>query len=230
MTAIRRIPLAQLDPEIDALIKSELKRQQTHLELIASENFTLPAIMEAQGSVLTNKYAEGYPGKRWYGGCEFVDTVEQLAQAILADASLTQRLLRLANSPLYRTRDAAPVTTVSRALVLLGFDQIRLDDAVDEEHRVAVGHQLLDGADVHHLAVDDGAAEVRRQHLLADSHGELAVEPVPRAHGEHALPRVDVARDAAQAQRPHVAQVREVRGRAARGEGHRCGGAARGGG
>ena len=79
MTAIRRIPLAQLDPEIDALIKSELKRQQTHIELIASENFTLPAIMEAQGSVLTNKYAEGYPGKRWYGGCEFVDTVEQLA-------------------------------------------------------------------------------------------------------------------------------------------------------
>jgi glycine hydroxymethyltransferase len=79
MTAIRRIPLAQLDPEIDTLIKSELKRQQTHLELIASENFTLPAIMEAQGSVLTNKYAEGYPGKRWYGGCEFVDTVEQLA-------------------------------------------------------------------------------------------------------------------------------------------------------
>ena len=79
MTAIRRIPLAQLDPEIDALIKSELKHQQTHLELIASENFTLPAIMEAQGSVLTNKYAEGYPGKRWYGGCEFVDTVEQLA-------------------------------------------------------------------------------------------------------------------------------------------------------
>jgi glycine hydroxymethyltransferase len=79
MTAIRRIPLAQLDPEIDALIQSELKRQQTHLELIASENFTLPAIMEAQGSVLTNKYAEGYPGKRWYGGCEFVDTVEQLA-------------------------------------------------------------------------------------------------------------------------------------------------------
>ena len=79
MTAIRRIPLAQLDPEIDALIQSELKRQQTHLELIASENFTYPAVMEAQGSVLTNKYAEGYPGKRWYGGCEFVDTVEQLA-------------------------------------------------------------------------------------------------------------------------------------------------------
>jgi len=79
MTAIRRIPLAQLDPEIDRLIKAELKRQQTHIELIASENFTLPAVMEAQGSILTNKYAEGYPGKRWYGGCEIVDQVEQLA-------------------------------------------------------------------------------------------------------------------------------------------------------
>jgi glycine hydroxymethyltransferase len=79
MTAIRRIPLAQLDPEIDRLIKAELKRQQTHIELIASENFTLPAVMEAQGSILTNKYAEGYPGKRWYGGCENVDQVEQLA-------------------------------------------------------------------------------------------------------------------------------------------------------
>jgi len=79
MTAIRRIPLAQLDPAIDALIKAELKRQQTHIELIASENFTLPAVMEAQGSVLTNKYAEGYPGKRWYGGCEHVDAIEQIA-------------------------------------------------------------------------------------------------------------------------------------------------------
>ncbi len=79
MTAISRIPLAQLDPEIDRLIKAELKRQQTHIELIASENFTLPAIMEVQGSILTNKYAEGYPGKRWYGGCEIVDQIEQLA-------------------------------------------------------------------------------------------------------------------------------------------------------
>ena len=79
MTAIRRIALAQLDPEIAAAIAAELRRQQSHIELIASENFTLPAVMEAQGSVLTNKYAEGYPGKRWYGGCEHVDVVEQLA-------------------------------------------------------------------------------------------------------------------------------------------------------
>ncbi|HVU36650.1 MAG TPA: serine hydroxymethyltransferase [Opitutaceae bacterium] len=71
--------LSSVDPEIHAAISAELGRQQSHIELIASENFTYPAVMEAQGSVLTNKYAEGYPGKRWYGGCEFVDQVEQLA-------------------------------------------------------------------------------------------------------------------------------------------------------
>jgi glycine hydroxymethyltransferase len=72
-------PLQTLDPEIYSAIASEFGRQQSHIELIASENFTYPAVLEAQGSVLTNKYAEGYPGRRWYGGCEFVDKVEQLA-------------------------------------------------------------------------------------------------------------------------------------------------------
>ena len=72
-------PLRTLDPEIYSAISAELARQQSHIELIASENFTYPAVMEAQGSVLTNKYAEGYPGKRWYGGCEHVDKVENLA-------------------------------------------------------------------------------------------------------------------------------------------------------
>ncbi|MEG6585173.1 serine hydroxymethyltransferase [Dendrosporobacter sp. 1207_IL3150] len=71
--------LAKLDPEIANAIELELKRQQNKLELIASENFVSQAVMEAQGSVLTNKYAEGYPGKRYYGGCEYVDIVEQLA-------------------------------------------------------------------------------------------------------------------------------------------------------
>jgi len=71
--------LEQYDAEIFKAIEAERQRQQNHIELIASENFTLPAVMEAQGSVLTNKYAEGYPGKRWYGGCEHVDVVEQLA-------------------------------------------------------------------------------------------------------------------------------------------------------
>ena len=71
--------LAEVDPEIGAAIAAEAKRQFEHIELIASENFVSRAVMEAQGSVLTNKYAEGYPGRRWYGGCEFVDIAEQLA-------------------------------------------------------------------------------------------------------------------------------------------------------
>ena len=71
--------LQKVDPEIAAAIALEKGRQQNKLELIASENFVSPAVMEAQGSVLTNKYAEGYPGKRYYGGCEHVDVVEQLA-------------------------------------------------------------------------------------------------------------------------------------------------------
>ncbi|HTL72473.1 MAG TPA: ribose 5-phosphate isomerase B, partial [bacterium] len=71
--------LANVDPEIANSIEHERKRQQENIELIASENFTSPAVMEAQGSVLTNKYAEGYPKKRWYGGCENVDSIEQLA-------------------------------------------------------------------------------------------------------------------------------------------------------
>ena len=71
--------LRAVDPEIADVIEHEQKRQQDNIELIASENFTSPAVMEAQGSVLTNKYAEGYPKRRWYGGCEYVDAVEQLA-------------------------------------------------------------------------------------------------------------------------------------------------------
>jgi len=71
--------LAQVDPEIAVLVRNETERQEEGLELIASENFVSPAVLEAVGSVLTNKYAEGYPGKRYYGGCEFVDQVETLA-------------------------------------------------------------------------------------------------------------------------------------------------------
>lgn len=71
--------LAAVDPELLAVIGLENQRQQDHIELIASENYTSPAVMEAQGSQLTNKYAEGYPGKRYYGGCEHVDVVEQMA-------------------------------------------------------------------------------------------------------------------------------------------------------
>jgi len=71
--------LEAVDPEINAVIQREHRRQEQHIELIASENYTSPAVMAAQGSQLTNKYAEGYPGRRYYGGCEFVDGAEQLA-------------------------------------------------------------------------------------------------------------------------------------------------------
>lgn len=73
------ISIAEFDPEIAQAISNEDARQEAHIELIASENYCSPAVMEAQGSKLTNKYAEGYPGKRYYGGCEYVDVIEQLA-------------------------------------------------------------------------------------------------------------------------------------------------------
>lgn len=75
----KSVTLAQYDPDLAAAIAQEDQRQQDHVELIASENYVSCAVMEAQGSQLTNKYAEGYPGKRYYGGCEYVDIVEQLA-------------------------------------------------------------------------------------------------------------------------------------------------------
>src|SRR6185369_9387081 len=74
-----RTPLKEKDAEIDELIKKEIKRQETELQLIASENYTSQAVLEAQGSILTNKYAEGYPFQRYYGGCEVVDAIETLA-------------------------------------------------------------------------------------------------------------------------------------------------------
>ncbi|MEK0433061.1 MAG: serine hydroxymethyltransferase [Pseudomonadota bacterium] len=72
------LDISQCDPELWSAVQHEAKRQEEHIELIASENYTSPAVMRVQGSILTNKYAEGYPGKRYYGGCEFVDMVEQL--------------------------------------------------------------------------------------------------------------------------------------------------------
>jgi glycine hydroxymethyltransferase len=79
MTDTFNAPLAEVDPEIAAVLEQELGRQRDYLEMIASENFVPRAVLESQGSVLTNKYAEGYPGRRYYGGCEFVDIAESLA-------------------------------------------------------------------------------------------------------------------------------------------------------
>src|SRR5258708_10319643 len=74
-----KMAIAGFDPELARAITSERGRQEDHIELIASENYASPRVLEAQGSVLTNKYAEGYPGKRYYGGCELVDIAESLA-------------------------------------------------------------------------------------------------------------------------------------------------------
>src|SRR6187200_2428599 len=75
----KEMQIAGFDPELAEAMASERRRQEDHVELIASENYASPRVLEAQGSVLTNKYAEGYPGKRYYGGCEYVDIAEQLA-------------------------------------------------------------------------------------------------------------------------------------------------------
>ena len=85
--------IRQVDPEVADAINLELDRQRTHVELIASENFVSPAVMAAMGTCLTNKYAEGYPGKRYYGGCECVDIVENLARdrACTIKATFTQK-------------------------------------------------------------------------------------------------------------------------------------------
>src|SRR5438876_2359032 len=82
MTPAKRMerPLAEVDPQVAEAVRHEVERQHGQLELIASENFTSEAVLEATGSVFTNKYAEGYPGRRYYGGCEFTDIVETLAR------------------------------------------------------------------------------------------------------------------------------------------------------
>jgi len=75
--------ISEYDQALSEAMAQEAIRQEDHIELIASENYASPRVLEAQGSVLTNKYAEGYPGKRYYGGCEYVDVVEQLALTVL---------------------------------------------------------------------------------------------------------------------------------------------------
>src|ERR1700690_566147 len=76
-----RLLIKDVDPELQRALDGERQRQEDHIELIASENYASPRVLEAQGSSLTNKYAEGYPGKRYYGGCEFVDVAEELARS-----------------------------------------------------------------------------------------------------------------------------------------------------
>jgi glycine hydroxymethyltransferase len=87
--------LSKSDPDLFKAINDELVRQQNHIELIASENIVSQAVLEAQGSVLTNKYAEGYPGKRYYNGCEHVDVAEQLKNYLIANMRMYNLILVL---------------------------------------------------------------------------------------------------------------------------------------
>ena len=120
LATLRTAGLAVNDPEIAALIGRELDRQRGQIELIASENFTWPAVLEAVGSVPTNKYAEGYPGKRYYGGCEVVDEIEQLAidraKALFGaeHANVQPHAGAQANMAVYLGRNASRATRSSR--------------------------------------------------------------------------------------------------------------------
>ena len=100
--------LAAEDPQVTDCLRQELARQRGSVELIASENFTSRAVMEAVGSVLTNKYAEGYPGKRYYGGCEYVDVVEDLARDRAKRA--VRRRARQRAAPFRRAGEHRPYT------------------------------------------------------------------------------------------------------------------------
>ena len=96
----RDMNIADYDAELFAAIQEETLRQEEHIELIASENYTSPRVMEAQGSQLTNKYAEGYPGKRYYGGCEHVDVAEELAVERLKELLCSAPVLRVFDNTL----------------------------------------------------------------------------------------------------------------------------------
>ena len=109
-------PLRDLDPEIYKAIQNETRRQATGLELIASENFTYQAVLEATGSVFTNKYAEGYPGRRYYGGCEYVDVVENLAieRAKIGGTSLRSAVISIKAAFCSRIDSAMVANTTTR--------------------------------------------------------------------------------------------------------------------
>jgi len=151
------------DPEIAKMIDAEVLRQEQHIELIASENYTSPAVMEAQGSQLTNKYAEGYPGKRFYGACEYVDQVEQLASQ--ANQAVYFAMLKpgdkimgmnLGHGGHLTHGSPANISGKLFEIVAYGLDENEAID-YDEMERVAVAEQpklLIGGASAYALRFD----------------------------------------------------------------------------
>ncbi|HHZ70764.1 MAG TPA: serine hydroxymethyltransferase [Methylococcaceae bacterium] len=166
--------IADYDDELSEAIRQENQRQETHIELIASENYASPRVMEAQGSVLTNKYAEGYPSKRYYGGCEHVDTVEQLA---------IDRVKELFSA------DYANVQPHSGSQANMAVYMALL-----QPHDTILGLSLADGGHLTHGAKPNFSGKIYNaiQYGLKSSSGEIDYEQVQTLAQEH-QPKMIVA-------------------------------------
>src|SRR4051794_31461749 len=149
-------PLTEVDPEIATVLERELRRQQATLEMIASENFVPQAVLDAVGSVLTNKYAEGYPGRRYYGGCEEVDVAEQLA------IDRARELFGAEHANVQAHAGAQANNAAYMALIEPG-DTI-LGMALDHGGHLSHGMKL----NVSGKLYEPVAYHVRREHLLVD--------------------------------------------------------------
>jgi len=166
--------IADYDQELSEAIEQEIHRQETHIELIASENYASPRVMEAQGSVLTNKYAEGYPGKRYYGGCEHVDTVEQLA---------IDRLKKLFSAP-YANVQPHSGSQANMAVYM----------ALLQPHDTVLGLSLADGGHLTHGSKPNFSGKIYNaiQYGLDSSTGEIDYDQVQALAHEH-QPKMIVA-------------------------------------
>ena len=183
--------LSEFDPEISAAIEAEKTRQEEHIELIASENHTSPFIMEAQGSVLTNKYAEGYPGKRYYGGCENVDVVEELTIA---------RAKELFNADFANVQPHSGSQANAAAYM-----------AMMKPGDTLLGMSLADGGHLTHGASVSSSGRIYNavQYGLKNDTGEIDYEEVDRLAQEH-KPKVIVAGFSAYSRVVNWQKIRDI--------------------
>ena len=185
------ISLSEFDPEISAAIEAEKTRQEEHVELIASENHTSPIIMEAQGSVLTNKYAEGYPGKRYYGGCENVDVVEELTIARAKE-------LFKADFANVQPHSGSQANAAAYMAMMKPGDTL-------------LGMSLADGGHLTHGASVSSSGRIYNavQYGLKNDTGEIDYEEVDRLAQEH-KPKVIVAGFSAYSRVVNWQQIRDI--------------------
>ena len=185
------ISISEFDPEISAAIEAEKTRQEEHIELIASENHTSPFIMEAQGSVLTNKYAEGYPGKRYYGGCENVDVVEELTIA---------RAKKLFKADFANVQPHSGSQANAAAYM-----------AMMKPGDTLLGMSLADGGHLTHGASVSSSGRIYNavQYGLKNDTGEIDYEEVDRLAQEH-KPKVIVAGFSAYSRVVNWQKIRDI--------------------